>query len=175
MKKFKQYLDEKGRCWTGYKPVPGKKAFSKDSCVKEEEIEEKVKQPTGDLKSACWKGYTAVGTKEKNGRSVPNCVPVKESKLNPADPHKDYAAKSKVLQDLSRNKDVDQKAVQQRRLDLDKEHSRLKEDGSAGPTNVVGGGAIAGTGGKGGEPGVYLKKKKDNTPIMMNVRRKAPQ
>jgi hypothetical protein len=31
---------------------------------------------------------------------------------------------------------------------------------SAGPTNVVSGGAIAGTGGKGGEPGVYLKKKK---------------
>ena len=36
MKTFKQYLDEKGRCWTGYKPVPGKKAFSKDSCVKED-------------------------------------------------------------------------------------------------------------------------------------------
>jgi len=42
----------------------------------------------------------------------------------------------------------------------------IKEDGaaagmSAGPTNVVGGGAIAGTGGKGGEPGVNLKKKKN--------------
>lgn len=78
MKSFKQYLDEKGRCWTGYKPVPGKKAYSNDSCVKEEDIEEKVKQPTGDLKSACWKGYTAVGTKKKNGATVPNCVPVKE-------------------------------------------------------------------------------------------------
>ena len=31
---------------------------------------------------------------------------------------------------------------------------------SAGPTNVVGGGAIAGTGGKGGEPGVDLRKRK---------------
>jgi hypothetical protein len=31
---------------------------------------------------------------------------------------------------------------------------------SAGPTNVVSGGAIAGTGEKGGEPGVYLKKKR---------------
>jgi len=37
MKNFKQFLDEKGRCWTGYKPVPGKKAFSKGSCVKEED------------------------------------------------------------------------------------------------------------------------------------------
>jgi hypothetical protein len=36
---------------------------------------EEVKKPTGDLKKACWKGYTAVGTKEKNGRTVPNCVP----------------------------------------------------------------------------------------------------
>jgi len=34
-----------------------------------------VKKPTGELKKACWKGYTAVGTKEKNGRTVPNCVP----------------------------------------------------------------------------------------------------
>jgi hypothetical protein len=53
----------------------------------------------------------------------------------------------------------------------------IKEDGIAvpGPTNVVGGGAIAGSGGKGGEPGVYLKKKRDviltptfkrNTPKM---------
>lgn len=39
---------------------------------------EEVKKPTGDLKKACWTGYTAVGTKEKNGRTVPNCVPVKE-------------------------------------------------------------------------------------------------
>jgi hypothetical protein len=54
----------------------------------------------------------------------------------------------------------------------------VKEDGamggSAGPTNAVGGGAIAGTGGKGGEPGVYLKKKK--SPVMMSIaRRKPPQ
>lgn len=39
---------------------------------------EEVKNPTGKLKDACWKGYTAVGTKEKDGREVPNCVP-KES------------------------------------------------------------------------------------------------
>ena len=39
MKSFKQYLDE--RCWTGYKPVPGKKPYSKGSCTKEElELEE---------------------------------------------------------------------------------------------------------------------------------------
>jgi hypothetical protein len=78
MKTFKQYLDEKGRCWTGYKPVPGKKPFSDDSCVKED------------------------------GMSV------------------------------------------------------------AGPTNVQSTGAIAGTGGAGGEPGVNKKRK----PIMMSIKRK---
>jgi hypothetical protein len=52
----------------------------------------------------------------------------------------------------------------------------VKEDGamggSAGPTNVVGGGAIAGTGGKGGEPGVYLPRRK-KSPVMMSIRRKS--
>jgi hypothetical protein len=28
-------LNEKSRCWKGYKPTPGKKPFSKDSCMKE--------------------------------------------------------------------------------------------------------------------------------------------
>jgi hypothetical protein len=40
-----------------------------------------VKKATGDLKDACWKGYTAVGMKMKNGKKVPNCVPVKEEDL----------------------------------------------------------------------------------------------
>lgn len=26
----------------------------------------------------CWKGYEAYGTKKKDGKTVPNCVPVKE-------------------------------------------------------------------------------------------------
>lgn len=37
-----------------------------------------IGEPTGKLKDACWKGYTAVGTKQKGGRTVPNCVPVKQ-------------------------------------------------------------------------------------------------
>lgn len=51
----------------------------KHTDLKEETIEEKkVPEPTGKLKDACWKGYTAVGMKMKNGRKVPNCVPVNE-------------------------------------------------------------------------------------------------
>ena len=42
-----------------------------------------VKEPTGDLKKACWKGYTAVGMKMKNGRKVPNCVPANEEREIP--------------------------------------------------------------------------------------------
>ncbi len=30
-----------------------------------------------DLKKPCWKGYEQYGTKMKNGRKVPNCVPIK--------------------------------------------------------------------------------------------------
>jgi len=90
MKTFTEFVLEakKGRCWTGYKPVPGKEPYSPDSCEK------------------------------------------------------------------------------------------IKEDGmgagavSAGPTNVVGGGAIAGTGGKGGEPGVNPKKKK--SPVLLSTLSRKP-
>jgi hypothetical protein len=52
----------------------------------------------------------------------------------------------------------------------------IQEDGmgagavAAGPTNVVGSGSIAGTGGKGGEPGVDRRKKKN--PIMIGMERR---
>jgi hypothetical protein len=51
----------------------------------------------------------------------------------------------------------------------------IKEDGIAGgvaPTNAVGGGNIAGTGGKGGEPGVNPKKKKG--PVLITMSRRKP-
>jgi hypothetical protein len=38
MKKFSDFLKE--RCWPGYKSVPGKKAYSPGSCMKEEDMEE---------------------------------------------------------------------------------------------------------------------------------------
>ena len=46
---------------------------------------------------------------------------INETALNVADPKGDYAAKSKTLQDLEKNKDVDPEAIKQRKLDLDKE------------------------------------------------------
>ena len=38
-------------------------------------LDEEVEKSTGELKDACWKGYTAVGMKMKGGKKVPNCVP----------------------------------------------------------------------------------------------------
>jgi len=32
----------------------------------------------GGLEDACWEGYIAIGTKDMDGREVPNCVPIKE-------------------------------------------------------------------------------------------------
>ena len=55
-----------------------KKAYEKgkkESDAIGKKMAEEVKEPTGGLKDACWKGYTAVGMKMKNGKKVPNCVP----------------------------------------------------------------------------------------------------
>ena len=46
-----------------------------------------------DLKKACWKGYEAVGMKKKNGKTVPNCVPVKEQLNAPLPPIETIAKK----------------------------------------------------------------------------------
>lgn len=44
-------------------------------------VVEPVKTFAEKLKDACWKGYAAIGMKNKNGKSVPNCVPVKEEAI----------------------------------------------------------------------------------------------
>jgi hypothetical protein len=40
-------------------------------------IREAIEEVT-KMENPCWKGYTAYGTKKKNGKEVPNCVPVNE-------------------------------------------------------------------------------------------------
>jgi hypothetical protein len=51
-----------------------------------------TEKATGDLKNACWKGYTAVGLKKKGGRTVPNCVPIKKSDHSEDGKHKPLIA-----------------------------------------------------------------------------------
>jgi hypothetical protein len=36
-------------------------------------------KPIKTMNEACWKGYKKDGMKDKNGKQVPNCVPIKES------------------------------------------------------------------------------------------------
>jgi hypothetical protein len=53
-------------------------------------------------------------------------------------------------------------------------HEDVGASASPGPTNVVSTGAIAGTGEKGGEPGVNMKKKK-LVVMSPTFKRKAPK
>ena len=55
--KFKQNLDE----------------AKKPSKVYEDDLEKDSDDP-------CWKGYVQLGTKKKNGKEVPNCVPMEEAR-----------------------------------------------------------------------------------------------
>ena len=57
-----------------------------DYMYAQKNVKEEVEKSTGNLKDACWTGYTAVGMKMKNGKKVPNCVPVKETKEIGDDP-----------------------------------------------------------------------------------------
>ena len=42
-------------------------------------LSEAVVMEEKELEDACWKGYKAYGKKKKNGKLVPNCVPMKET------------------------------------------------------------------------------------------------
>ena len=66
-------------------------------------ISKLVETTDEELREACWKGYTQVGMKEKDGRQVPNCVPNKDGdipKQQKEDDDKAYAigmAKAKEI------------------------------------------------------------------------------
>jgi hypothetical protein len=46
------------------------------------------KEEMGELEDACWPGYEAIGTKIKDGKEVPNCVPIKNKKVFSTDEEK---------------------------------------------------------------------------------------
>lgn len=85
LKTFVQELDEAGRCWTGYKPVKGKKPYSPGSCVKEEvELEEVAawqrkegKSESGGLNQKGVESYR----RENPGSKLQTAVTTKPSKL----------------------------------------------------------------------------------------------
>jgi hypothetical protein len=88
MKTFKQFMAEAGRCWTGYKPVKGKKPYSDDSCekIKEETVEESAawqrkegKNPEGGLNRKGIASYR----RENPGSKLSMAVTTPPSKLKP--------------------------------------------------------------------------------------------
>ena len=86
-KSFNQFLDEAGRCWKGYKPVPGKKAFTPGSCVKEEvELDEgeawtrkEGQSESGGLNQKGIESYRRANP----GSKLSMAVTTKPSKLDP--------------------------------------------------------------------------------------------
>lgn len=86
MKKFKDFVAEAGRCWTGHKPVPGKKPYTPGSCVKEDvELDEAAaawqrkegKNPEGGLNRKGIASYR----RENPGSKLSMAVTTPPSKL----------------------------------------------------------------------------------------------
>ena len=212
MKKFKDYLEEKGRCWPGFRPVKGKTPFSAGSCKREEvELEEDLRQwfkqkwvrmdTKGNIKGHCARDP---------GEGKPKCLPQaraqslgKEGRAAAAqrkrreDPNPDrhgapinvrtesaaaaIAAATAIAKKKSGN--YDSKGFRKTpyknpdspmRKSNAERRKEMNEDGMAAggvPANNVGGGNIAGSGGKGGEPGVSKKR----NPLMSFFKRKQPK
>jgi hypothetical protein len=142
---------------------------------------------TEEVDEACWDGYTAKGMKKKGNRMVPNCVPEEveqiEEKNVPTSPEKWARAKAAAKSKFAVYPSAYANGWASKKYKAMgggwRTEETVSEDGamggSAGPTNVVGGGAIAGSGlPKGGEPGVYLPRRK-KSPVMMSIRRKSPK
>jgi hypothetical protein len=66
-------------------PVCSKEEMDKAEELSDEEIsksydsEDEEEDKWDNMEKACWSGYKQVGMKDKNGKRVPNCVPVKKS------------------------------------------------------------------------------------------------
>ena len=86
-KSFNDFVTEAGRCWAGYKPVKGKKAFTPGSCVKEDvELEEgeawtrkEGKNPEGGMSRKGIASYRAANP----GSKLSMAVTTEPSKLKP--------------------------------------------------------------------------------------------
>ena len=55
------------------------KGFSIEGYFAEKIEASKIEIPTINLKEPCWKGYEMIGYKIKDGKKVPNCVPIENS------------------------------------------------------------------------------------------------
>ena len=89
-KEFFDYIDKNYNS-SKEKGEDGKvEGYGKKKAVKEEINEE----------GPCWKGYKQVGVKEKNGKEVPNCVPMNEEELKEAGIDKSEVDYSHIEEDI---------------------------------------------------------------------------
>ena len=113
-KSYNHFLDEAGRCWAGYKPVPGKKKFEKGSCVKEETAsgDSSLHDWFAKSKSSDGKpGWVQLGgryagkscAKQPGQTTKPKCGSSKMA-ANMSDKEEDAAAKRKRAQDPDPNR-----------------------------------------------------------------------
>ena len=73
MKSLKSFINE--RCWPGYKPRPGKKAYEKDSCMKEDLRNWfNPKHPDGGWKRINSKGEAIGPCAREPGEPKPKCM-----------------------------------------------------------------------------------------------------
>ena len=114
MKQFNRFLDEAGRCWAGYKPVKGKTAYSKGSCVKEGTTsgDSSLHDWFSKSKSSDGKpGWVQLGgryagkscAKQPGQTTKPKCGSSKMA-ANMSDKEEDAAAKRKRAQDPNPNR-----------------------------------------------------------------------
>ena len=64
---------------SGHKKVKKSEELSDEEISKSYESDNEDEDKWDNIQKACWSGYTQRGMKEKDGRMVPNCVPVKKS------------------------------------------------------------------------------------------------
>jgi hypothetical protein len=64
---------------SGHKKVEKSAELSDEEISKSYESDNEEEDKWDNMEKACWSGYKQVGMKEKGGRMVPNCVPVKKS------------------------------------------------------------------------------------------------
>lgn len=64
---------------SGHKKMKKSEDLSDEDISKSYESDNEEEDKWDNMEKACWSGYEQQGMKEKNGRKVPNCVPVKKA------------------------------------------------------------------------------------------------
>ena len=73
--------------------------------------------PLKEMENPCWKGYEMVGTKKKDGKMVPNCVPIKEIEDNYTTAV--VLTKEEFYEDIDSDDDVNYGKIEPEEYDVD--------------------------------------------------------